>query len=250
MRYLMTGLIATLCLGLSGCGYNTIQTQDEAIKAAWSEVVNQYQRRADLIPNLVNTVKGYAAQEQNVFDRRHRGARPRDLDPGDAGDAERPRGAQEIPGRAGRADQCAEEPDRRQREVPGPQVGPEFPRPAGAARGHGEPHHRRAQPLHRNRADLQRHDPAIPGEPDRDDVRLRREAELHGRERGGDFEAADGRLQYEAAQSPRPRRGPDRDRSIDDAGFPAALCRAGGGAPARRPADHRIRRGAATDPAA
>ena len=67
MRYLMTGLIAMLCLGLSGCGYNTIQTQDEAIKAAWSEVVNQYQRRADLIPNLVNTVKGYAAQEQAVF---------------------------------------------------------------------------------------------------------------------------------------------------------------------------------------
>ncbi len=67
MRYLTTGFIATLCLALSGCGYNTIQTQDEAIKAAWSEVVNQYQRRADLIPNLVNTVKGYAAQEQTVL---------------------------------------------------------------------------------------------------------------------------------------------------------------------------------------
>jgi LemA protein len=67
MRYLTTGLIATLCLALSGCGYNTIQTQDEAVKAAWSEVVNQYQRRADLIPNLVNTVKGYAAQEQTVL---------------------------------------------------------------------------------------------------------------------------------------------------------------------------------------
>ena len=67
MRYLMTGLLATLSLVLSGCGYNTIQTQDEAIKAAWSEVVNQYQRRADLIPNLVNTVKGYAAQEQAVL---------------------------------------------------------------------------------------------------------------------------------------------------------------------------------------
>jgi LemA protein len=67
MRYLTTALIATLCLGLSGCGYNTIQTQDEAIKAAWSEVVNQYQRRADLIPNLVNTVKGFAAQEQTVL---------------------------------------------------------------------------------------------------------------------------------------------------------------------------------------
>jgi LemA protein len=67
MRTLLTGLLATLCLALSGCGYNTIQTQDEAVKAAWSEVVNQYQRRSDLIPNLVNTVKGYAAQEQKVL---------------------------------------------------------------------------------------------------------------------------------------------------------------------------------------
>jgi LemA protein len=52
---------------LSGCGYNTLQAQDEQVKAAWSEVINQYQRRADLIPNLVNTVKGYAAQEQQVL---------------------------------------------------------------------------------------------------------------------------------------------------------------------------------------
>lgn len=52
---------------LSGCGYNSIQSQDEQIKAAWSEVLNQYQRRADLIPNLVSTVKGYAAQEQTVL---------------------------------------------------------------------------------------------------------------------------------------------------------------------------------------
>ena len=67
MRALFLGLIATACLGLTGCGYNTIQSQDEAVKAAWSEVVNQYQRRADLIPNLVNTVKGYAAQESSVL---------------------------------------------------------------------------------------------------------------------------------------------------------------------------------------
>jgi LemA protein len=58
-------LVASLLLG--GCGYNTIQTQDEAVKASWSEVVNQYQRRADLIPNLVNTVKGFAAQEEKVL---------------------------------------------------------------------------------------------------------------------------------------------------------------------------------------
>lgn len=54
-------------LGLSGCGYNTIQSQDEQVKAAWSQVVSQYQRRADLIPNVVNSVKGLAQQEQDVF---------------------------------------------------------------------------------------------------------------------------------------------------------------------------------------
>ena len=53
---------------LSGCGYNQFQTKDEATKAAWSEVVNQYQRRADLIPNLVNTVKGYAAHEKDTLE--------------------------------------------------------------------------------------------------------------------------------------------------------------------------------------
>jgi LemA protein len=56
-----------LVLSLSGCGYNTLQSQDEQVKAAWSEVVNQYQRRSDLIPNLVATVKGFASQEQQVL---------------------------------------------------------------------------------------------------------------------------------------------------------------------------------------
>jgi LemA protein len=60
-------LAAAFGLLLSGCGYNTMQSQDEQIKAAWSEVLNQYQRRADLIPNLVNTVKGYASQESSVL---------------------------------------------------------------------------------------------------------------------------------------------------------------------------------------
>ena len=59
--------VLVLALVASGCGYNALQTQDEAIKASWAEVVNQYQRRADLIPNLVNTVKGYAAQEEKVL---------------------------------------------------------------------------------------------------------------------------------------------------------------------------------------
>ena len=67
MRKLALGLAAFAGMLLSGCGYNNMQSQDEQIKSAWSEVLNQYQRRADLIPNLVNTVKGYAAQESSVL---------------------------------------------------------------------------------------------------------------------------------------------------------------------------------------
>ncbi len=65
-RWLLT-LTAAATLALSGCGYNDIQAKDEATKSAWSEVLSQYQRRADLIPNLVNTVKGYAQQEKDVL---------------------------------------------------------------------------------------------------------------------------------------------------------------------------------------
>jgi LemA protein len=68
MRKLLVGLIVVVAsANLAGCGYNKLQNQDEAVKAAWSEVLNQYQRRADLIPNLVATVKGFAAQEERVL---------------------------------------------------------------------------------------------------------------------------------------------------------------------------------------
>ena len=60
-------LVGIVSLFLTGCGYNTLQSTDEQIKASWSEVVNEYQRRADLIPNLVNTVKGFAEQEKGVL---------------------------------------------------------------------------------------------------------------------------------------------------------------------------------------
>ena len=60
-------LTVVLATQLAGCGYNKFQSQDEQVKAAWSEVVNQYQRRADLIPNLVETVKGFAQQERDVL---------------------------------------------------------------------------------------------------------------------------------------------------------------------------------------
>ena len=67
MKALAVLFAAAATIALSGCGYNDLQRQDEGIKASWSEVLNQYQRRADLVPNLVNTVKGYAAQEQTVL---------------------------------------------------------------------------------------------------------------------------------------------------------------------------------------
>ena len=60
-------LWVAVAVGLTGCGYNDIQVADESTKSAWSEVLNQYQRRADLIPNLVATVKGYAEQEKDVL---------------------------------------------------------------------------------------------------------------------------------------------------------------------------------------
>lgn len=68
MKNLISKLaMLALVLGLSGCGYNTFQSLDEESKAAWSEVLNQYQRRADLVPNLVETVKGYAEHEEEVL---------------------------------------------------------------------------------------------------------------------------------------------------------------------------------------
>lgn len=67
MRRFLTVLAALATLSLSNCGYNTIQSEDQEVKSTWSEVVNQYQRRADLVPNLVNSVKGFAQQEKDVL---------------------------------------------------------------------------------------------------------------------------------------------------------------------------------------
>jgi LemA protein len=66
-RLLLAAFSLLVLLSLSGCGYNALQSQDEQIKASWAEVLNQYQRRADLVPNLVNVVKGYAAHEKEVL---------------------------------------------------------------------------------------------------------------------------------------------------------------------------------------
>lgn len=67
MRLFFSTIMAVMVLSLSGCGYNTFQTTDEKVKSAWAEVLNQYQRRADLIPNLVNTVKGETSFEQQTL---------------------------------------------------------------------------------------------------------------------------------------------------------------------------------------
>ena len=66
-RFARVALMVLVVAGLAGCGYNDIQRTEETTKSAWSEVINQYQRRADLIPNLVNTVKGFADQEREVL---------------------------------------------------------------------------------------------------------------------------------------------------------------------------------------
>ncbi len=67
LRLALYTAICSALLTLSGCGYNTLQSLDEDVKASWSEVINQYQRRADLVPNLVNTVKGYAEHEKDIL---------------------------------------------------------------------------------------------------------------------------------------------------------------------------------------
>ncbi len=67
--YALRALALVMCSAVfGGCGYNTLQQQDEQVKSAWSEVLNQYQRRADLVPNLVNTVKGAVAAEKDILD--------------------------------------------------------------------------------------------------------------------------------------------------------------------------------------
>lgn len=67
IKNLAVATTLALSLNLTGCGYNTLQVKDEAVNASWSEVENQYQRRADLVPNLVNVVKGYAKHEESVL---------------------------------------------------------------------------------------------------------------------------------------------------------------------------------------
>ena len=118
-----------------GCGYNTLQQQDEQVTAAWSEVLNQYQRRADLVPNLVNTVKGAVAAEKDILDSVDRGARQGDVDPGDAGADQRSAGVPAVAGGAGRAELGAVAADGRGRALSRSQVDLRLQRSAAQLEG-------------------------------------------------------------------------------------------------------------------
>ena len=194
MRSIRASLILVAALMLGGCGYNTLQTQDEATTAAWSEVVNQYQRRADLIPNLVNTVKGFAAQEEKVLvgvtEARAR-ATSIQLTPELLNDPEALKKYQAAQGGLSAAlksllmvteNYPQLKSDQNFRDLQAQLEGTEN-RIAVA----------------RNRyiatVGLQRNGTPVPLEPHRDGLRHEGQAELHRRERGRDLRRSDGRLQ-------------------------------------------------------
>jgi LemA protein len=157
---------------LTGCGYNDFQRLDEQVKAGWSEVLNQYQRRADLIPNIVATVKGEANFEQETLTKVVEARAKATVHPGHARAGQQPRGVQQVPAGAGRAGQRAEPPADGDRELPQPEGQPGLPGPARAAGRHREPHHRGAQPLHQDRAGVQRAGAQLPQQPDGHGVQL------------------------------------------------------------------------------
>ena len=144
-----------LGLVLSACGYNTIPTLEEQAKAKWADVQNNYQRRADLIPNLVATVQGYAKQEKDVLTavvEARAKATQVTIDASQLTDPEKFKQFQDAQNQLSRRARPAA---RGQRELSRPQVEPELPGAAVAARGHREPHRRRAARLHRGGARLQ-----------------------------------------------------------------------------------------------
>ncbi len=156
MRARWLACVAVLTCCVSGCGYSSLTRQDEEVKAAWSEVLNQYQRRADLIPNLVKAVQGYANQEQQVLigvtAERAKAASSVQLTPELLNNPDAFARFQAVQAQLGAS---LKRPDRGGRGLPGPEVEREFPRPAGAARGHGKSHHGGAAEVHRGRAGVQ-----------------------------------------------------------------------------------------------
>jgi hypothetical protein len=180
---------------LAGCGYNDLQRQDEGIKAAWSEVLNQYQRRADLVPNLVNTVKGYAAQEERVLTEVTNAranataikATPELINDPVAFQKFIQAQAQ-LQGALSRLLAVAEaypqlKSDALFRDLTAQLEGTEN-RITG-----------RSQPVHQDGAGVQHDRPPVPDESDGDDLQDGRQAELHRRGRGGSQRASQGGFQ-------------------------------------------------------
>ncbi len=171
----------TAVLALSGCGYNQFQTLDEQVKAAWSEVLNQYQRRADLIPNIVATVKGEASFEQEtltkVIEARAK-ATSIQVTPETLNNPEAFAKFQQVQGEIGSALTRLMAVSE---NYPTLKANAGVPGLARAAGGHREPHHRGAQPLHQVGGRLQRAGTQLPDQPDGDDLQLRGQAQFHGR---------------------------------------------------------------------
>ena len=148
-------IVAFVLLGLSSCGVNKLPTLDEQVKAAWSEVLNQYQRRSDLIPNLVETVKGYAKQEQAtltaVTEARAKATQmtiPADI-------LSNPTAFHQFEQNQAAARWRIGPASGGEREISGAQIESKFSRLAVAARGHREPDRDCAPRLHQCRANLQ-----------------------------------------------------------------------------------------------
>ena len=138
-------------LTLAGCGYNTIPTLEEQAKAKWGDVQNNYQRRADLIPNLVSTVQGYAKQERDVLtsviEARAKATQIK-VDASQLTDGK----GQAVPGCSEPVERCPWPTHRRERELSRAQIQPELPCPPVSAGRHRKSHCGCAPRLHRGRA--------------------------------------------------------------------------------------------------
>ena len=148
---------------LSGCGINNIPTYEENAKAKWSDVQNQYQRRADLIPNLVETVKGYATQEREVLTQVTEARAKASQIKVDASTVTDPAKFKEFQDAQNAAHRRARAAAGHGRALSGLEVEPEFPGAAVAARRHREPHCGCAPRLHRGGARLQHRAQDFPG---------------------------------------------------------------------------------------
>jgi hypothetical protein len=189
MRKLLIFIIAAAILGLTGCGYNSFQSTDEQIKASWAEVLNQYQRRSDLVPNLVSTVKGETQFEQDtlikVVEARSRAtsiqATPELInDPAAFQKFQQAQG--QLSGALSRLLVVSE-------NYPNLKANQAFRDLQAQLEGHRKPHLRRPQPVHQISSGVQRDGEVIPIESDCNGVWIQRKSQFHGGEREGNFQA-------------------------------------------------------------